>query len=131
MSSYLLDTSVIIDYLRDKEEVVKKVDALEGELSSSFICLSELYEGVARVKNQKEVEEKILNFFATLSRTWALDYDISRTFGLVRASLKKSGTIIEDLDIFLGATCIARHITLATRNPKHFSRIPGLEIVSI
>ena len=52
MKTYFLDTSVIIDYLRGKEEQVTLINELKGKLVSSYICLSELYEGIFRSKNE-------------------------------------------------------------------------------
>lgn len=128
MKTYFLDTSVIIDYLRGKEEVINLVDSLKGRLVSSYICLSELYEGVFRSKN-KNVEATILEFFSGLSKTYGLNQKIAQEFGLLRKNLKQKGEIIEDIDLIIAATCIAYNLDLVTLNKKHFSRIKGLSIV--
>lgn len=128
MTTYFLDTSVIIDYLRGKKEVVDFVDKLERELVSSFVCLAELYEGIWRVKNREQAKNTILQFFASLSTVFGLDSKIAEKFGQIRKELKTQGNVIEDLDIFIAATCIVYDLSLITHNKKHFSRVRDLKI---
>lgn len=128
MKSYLLDTSVIIDYLRGKSEAVDLLNDLEGELYSSNICLAELYEGVYRVSNSQKIREGVINFFATLSGVFSVDEAVAEKFGQIRAGLKEKGNVIEDLDIFIAATCVAHDLTLITFNQKHFSHIENLRL---
>lgn len=129
MKRYFIETSVIIAYLRGRPEAVELLDSLEGELTSSFVCLAELYEGIYRVREKALAEKGVKNFFAGLSETFGLDEEIAQHFGQIRADLKKKGRIIEDLDILLAATCLAHHLTLVTFNPKHFSLVKELEIL--
>lgn len=130
MSGYLLDTSVIIDCLRGKKEVTLEVSKLEGPVCSSFVCLAELYEGVARDREPAELEKKTLSFFETFSIIFGLDEKIAREFGRIRKELKVRGNVIEDLDLLLAATCLANDLTLVTGNSKHFSRVRALAIKS-
>ncbi|MBI2597156.1 type II toxin-antitoxin system VapC family toxin [Candidatus Daviesbacteria bacterium] len=131
MNVYLIDTSVIINYLRDKGSAVETVNNLNGELTSSYICLAELYEGIWRVREREKAEKGILNFFAGLSQVFGVDEDIAKTFGQIRADLKEKGAVIEDLDIILAATCIANNSILITANPKHFSRVANLKLLAV
>ena len=130
MNKYLLDTSVIIDYLRGRKETVLYINNLEGELTSSFICLAELYEGIYRSQNPKKVEEGVKEFFAGLEKIYSLDMETSSLFGKIRFALKVKGEIIEDLDIILAATCLTHKLTLITNNVSHFQRIKDLEMVT-
>lgn len=129
MKSYLLDTSTIINYLRGVEQTVKTINNIEGELCSSYICLSELYEGIYRVKEQEKTEKIVREFFQSLSEVFTVDEKIAKEFGQIRAHLKKTGSILEDIDIFIAATCLIYGLTLITDNKKHFSRIRNLEIL--
>lgn len=128
MKTYFLDTPVIIDYLKGKEEAVDLVNNLKGKLVSSYICLSELYEGIFRSKN-KNAESIILEFFSGLSKTYGLNQKIAQEFGFLRKNLKQKGEIIEDLDIMIAATCLVYNLSLITLNKKHFARIKKLNIV--
>ena len=128
MKSYLLDTSIIIDYLRGKEPVVSMLDTLEGEFCSSYVCLAELYEGIYRVENRAQIERSVVNFFRSLSDIYSVDSNVARYFGMIRAGLKTKGAVIEDLDILIAATCLSYDLILVTRNVKHFSRVKNLKI---
>lgn len=128
MKTYFLDTSVIIDYLRGKQEAVHLIDDLKGKLASSYICLSELYEGIHRSKN-KQAQSIVLEFFSGLNKTYGLNQKIASEFGFLRKNLKQTGEIIEDIDIIIAATCIVYNLTLVTMNRKHFLRIKKLDLV--
>ena len=128
MKRYFLETSVIVGYLRGKKETIELIESLRGELTSSFICLSELYEGIYRSKDKGEAEKSVLNFFAGLSEVFGLNAEIAENFGRIRAELKDKGNLIEDLDLLLAATCLSENITMVTANIRHFQRVPKLEI---
>lgn len=130
MTSYLLDTSIIINYLQGKDNVVKLLNNIEGELSSSYVCLAELYEGIYRVNNRLEIEKAVTDFFKSLSALYSIDGKVAKQFGEIRAKLKLKGTVIEDIDIFIAATCLVNDLTLITHNTKHFSRINNLKILN-
>ena len=130
MKSYLLDTSIIINYLQGKNNAVKLLNNIEGELSSSYVCLAELYEGVYRVQNKLEIEKTVTDFFKSLSALYSVDEKVAKQFGEIRANLKSRGTVIEDIDIFIAVTCLVNDLTLITQNVKHFSRIKNLKILS-
>ena len=116
--------------MRGNKKIVDFINNLEGELHSSYVCLAELYEGIWRVKHQKQLEKTVLDFFRGLVKIYGLDENIALNFGKIRASLKRAGKLIEDLDILIAATCIAQQLTLITRNYQHFSRISDLTIIN-
>ncbi|KKU92170.1 MAG: putative ribonuclease VapC [Microgenomates group bacterium GW2011_GWA1_48_10] len=129
--SYLLDTSVIIDYLKGNPTATTMIDSLEGEFYGSFICLAELYEGLERMTSRTKIEPVIKDHFASYHHVFGLDEKICQNFAQVRVDLKKRGEIIEDMDIFIAATCLAHNLTLVTKNPKHFSRVKNLETLPL
>lgn len=128
MKTYFLETSIIIDYLRGKGDVVNTIDQLNGKFVSSYICLSELYEGIHRSKS-KRAESSILKFFSGLHEVCGLNQDIAKKFGFLRKELKQKGQIIEDLDVLIAATCLVNGFILVTNNLKHYSRIKGLDLL--
>jgi tRNA(fMet)-specific endonuclease VapC len=131
MRKYFLDTSVIISYLRGKKEANNIIDDIDGELVSSYVCLSELYEGIFRVKDRKVAEEAVGNFFKGMDKVYGMDINIAKEFGRIRSELKKESRVIEDMDILIAATCIAYNLTLVTFNRKHFERVRGLTLFPI
>lgn len=129
MNSFLIETSVIIDYLKGKENARTLINAINGRLTSSYFCLAELYEGIKRVKNPQMHEQAALEYFASLSTIYGLDFQIAKQFGELRASLKQRGNLIEDMDIFIAVTCIVHDLELVTFNKKHFAHIGELKVV--
>lgn len=129
MTLYLLDTSVIIDYVRAKPQTVRLINDLHGSLASSYLCLAELYEGVYRVRDQKVEEHIFREFFSNLSQVFGLDAETAQIFGQLRAFLKARGKVIEDMDLMIAATCLRHNCTFVTENKKHFDRIPNLQIL--
>ena len=128
MKKYFIDTSVIAGFLRNKKESTEIIRNLDGEMVSSYISLSELYEGVYRSKFREKTEKGVKDFFSGLSEVYGIDEEVAKTFGKVRSELKKEGNVIEDIDIFLAATCLTYGLTMITLNKKHFDRVPGLQL---
>lgn len=131
MKSYLLDTSIIISYLQGKNDIIRLLNEIEGELTSSCVCLAELCEGINRIKNKLEIEKSVTDFFKSLSELYTVDEKVAKQFGEIRARLKIGGNVIEDIDIFIAATCLVYDLTLITHNMRHFSRISNLKILNI
>lgn len=129
MNGYLLDSSVVIAYVKGKREVVNFIDEINNiEISSSYIVMCELCEGLERVNDRKS-EEVIIGYLESLGKLYGIDAKTAMAFGKVRSDLKKEGQIIEDMDILIASTCLAHDLTLLTLNLKHFKRIVGLKVV--
>jgi tRNA(fMet)-specific endonuclease VapC len=45
-----------------------------------------------------------------------------------KAKLRKSGKLIDDFDILIGATAVANNLILVTENEKHLVRISKVKI---
>lgn len=129
MKSYLLETSFIIDYLKNKEYAVELLHSLEGSFTSSVVCLAELYEGVNRSNNKQQQENILIEFFNNLDKYFPIEEEVAKKFGELRARLKQQGNIIEDMDIFIAATCLVHDLTLLTLNKKHFTHVRELKIL--
>jgi len=120
-----LDTSVIIDFLRQQNKNRTWFYFLaesENKLEISIITHTELYSGKriwANVQDRKELENLIDGMeIINLNRT------ISELGGQLRA---KRG--IDLADAIIAATAMNEKIELATLNPKHFKKIPGLHLL--
>ena len=49
-------------------------------------------------------------------------------FGELKATLRKAGTPIEDMDLFIASIALSENRILVTNNLRHYRRIPGLDI---
>ena len=45
-----------------------------------------------------------------------------------KARLRKTGNMIDDFDLLIGATAIANNMFLVTENEKHLNRLSGIQI---
>lgn len=129
-NSYFLDTSIAISYIRGNREIISLVDNLKGSIYCSHIVSAELCEGIFRVRNPKKMENDIEDFLSGMDGMMPVNFSVAYEFGKIRAELKKSGNVIEDLDILIAATCVANNLTLVTLNKRHFEKVEGLAVIS-
>jgi tRNA(fMet)-specific endonuclease VapC len=126
--NYLVDTDILIYSLKGNEAVIRNFKLKKNNPKSiSVISYGELVHGA---KKSKYVEKNLANvkrlieIFPVINITPA----VMDTFGEVKASLEKSGNIIDDMDLLIGSTALVHNLTLVTNNISHFKRIEGLEI---
>jgi len=73
---YLLDTDVLIEYLRGIKPAIKFLEGLEGELILSAITVAELYSGVRDQGEQEALDHFLLTFDVA-----PVDEDLAREGG--------------------------------------------------
>ncbi len=118
----LVDTSVLIDYLRG---VQSAFDALEearsqGPLHASQITRSEILAGM----RPKEEPGTRLLFSAV---TWHdVDEEIAEVAGALGRKWLAKRPGIDSADLVIAATAISIDATLLTLNVKHFPMFPAL-----
>ncbi len=131
---YLLDTSVLIDYLQKKRAAVDFVERHQSDrLTTSSVCVFELYCGILRLHdaNRREFLSGILrDLIESLSEIFPFDGFCAELAAFIWANLEDKGQRIDDTDVLIAATVMKNHAILVTGNVGHFSRIQGLEIVN-
>jgi predicted nucleic acid-binding protein len=115
MTKILLDTDVVINILKKKEETISKLASLkECEFYISPIVIAEIYAG-AKQKEIKQIEE-LFRYFKSVT----INDDIGIITGKYAKEFKKafSGISLEDFMI----ASIAKYYSLAlwTYNKKHY-----------
>lgn len=129
---YLLDTTILIDLLRQKKDVWNFIaDHSKDKFMTSAICEAEVWEGVYREKEANfDKKKKVLeDLLASLFQIVPFDSKQAKISGQIRASLSIKGDLPGDIDVLIGAATMANDAILLTKNVKHFSRIPGLEVL--
>jgi len=117
----LVDTDIMIEYLRGAEQAIAFLESLERRPATSVICMAELLAG-ARDEPEREAIECFLQTFEVLP----VDENIARLGGQYRRTYAKShGTGLADALIAVTAT--SYNLQLATFNAKHY---PMLEVFS-
>ena len=128
---YLLDTDWAISYLNQHSGTVQQLDTLRPEgIAVSIVSLAELYEGPTNSYDPEHSDRALTDFLRPFP-VINLDIAVCRIFGTERARLRALGTLIPDMDLFIGATALRHNLTLLSNNRRHFGRLPGLNIVSV
>lgn len=128
---YLLDTSVIVGYLRGKpgkSELIKNLFS-EGDLTVSLITYGELEYGARKAKEYRAEKGKIEQCFDDLGiDVLPLKRATMEIFANTKRNLELKGSGLDDFDLLIGATALENDIALVTDNRKHFNRVPGLTL---
>lgn len=126
----ILDTSVIIDHLRQTEvkqthlmKIAKKVT--KENLAISVVTVQELYEG--KSTKDKRKEEYLLATITPL-KILPYTYEVAQLAGEIARDLKRP---IEFADAAIAATAIVNGAVLFTLNKKDFRGIKNLEMFKI
>ena len=126
----VLDTSFIVDLLRDRERAQEMLFRLEEEgesVCTTSINVLELYRGAFL---SKRVDENLIILIELLDKLLVLDLneDAYEIFGAVSALLRAGGVPVGDMDEAIAAIALAYGATIVSRD-QHFQRVPGLKVV--
>ncbi len=92
--------------------------------------MAELYQGVFYSTDPSGNERALQDFLSGIDVV-SVDDEICRVFAVERGRLRGEGNSIGDLDILIGATAIRHGLTLLTNNRRHFTRLRGLNMISV
>jgi predicted nucleic acid-binding protein len=124
----LIDTSVIIDFLRkDRKEKTLLWQLLEQNTGKiSAVTLFELLAGAKTEKHRYDVE-LLTRHLAVLP----FDNKTADNAATIFQELKSKNRLVEFRDIFIAATALEHNLPLATLNKKHFENISTIELLQI
>lgn len=140
----VLDTTVFIELerairrlppARAMAEAAERLEAQLGEgqeVGIAAITASELLHGVHRATEEhrgrrEAFVEALLVAFPTLS----FDLLVARVHARLWAGLATTGAEVGAHDRLVAATAMSAGWRVATANARHFSRIPGLDTVTV
>lgn len=131
---YFLDTSIIIEILRKNEKTrVFLASNKDNIIITSTLCAMEIFTGIYKCNREKRnahlEEARIL--FESFYDVISFNSSHAQIAGEIKADLSKSGEFIGDMDILIASTALANQAIMVTSNPKHFSRIKNLKILSL
>ncbi len=126
--SYLLDTDIIIFWLKGNQTVARRATEVgRNHVSTSTVSQAELYFGAY---NSGQVKQN-LAALQRLAQTITLrpfDEAAAQYFGQIKANLTQQGQILLDADMMIAAIALANKLVLVTNNTKHYVRISGLTL---
>lgn len=120
MDSYLIDTSVLIAYLRGYAGAVKEIERLfEG--GARFGCcptvITEIYAGV------REKEMSVTEEFIDSLRFYPVTKEVAKLAGHYIQSYGKKGITLSLADSTIGAVVNSYKLKLLTYNKKHYPMV--------
>ena len=125
-----LDTSAIVDIFRGELRVKEFLSKNQEPLAVNIVSYLELSFGLETGNPRHDKERRFYDeFFNTL-----YNFDLTRE-SCIEASrifsvLKKEGKVIEPFDCAIAGIFLSNGIRkIITRNPKHFERIKGMDVI--
>jgi predicted nucleic acid-binding protein len=115
----LLDTDVVVDYLRDREEAATYLESHAESLLVSAMTVAELYAGV----REGAERSRLVKFLAAMEII-PVDAAIAQKGGLYRRDYGPSHGV-GLADALIAATATIHQARLVTLNARHF---PMLEV---
>jgi predicted nucleic acid-binding protein len=129
MPPALLDTNAVSDLMRDHPRVRARIGNHVDPIVTSVVVVGELAYGLGRLpagKKRSDLEARAQQILAAL-RMESISEAIANTYGRLKASLEGQGLNLDDNDLWIAATAIARGYLLVTRD-RIFARVPGLQV---
>lgn len=120
MSGVLLDTNVLIDYLRDIPQAVKYLETNPSQMSISALTVVEL-----RAGTRDDAERQRLGQFTSSFDVIPADSRICELGGDFRARYAPSHGV-DLIDGIIAATALVRDLALVTLNKKHFPMLANV-----
>jgi tRNA(fMet)-specific endonuclease VapC len=120
----LLDSDHCIAILRGKLDLRHHISPSQ-QLAITTISIGELTHGAHKSANAAQNLARLDVLLAALV-VLPFDEQAARHFGLLKASLERTGLRLADLDLQIAGVTLRYNATLITHNQRHFSRIPDL-----
>ncbi|MBI2666777.1 type II toxin-antitoxin system VapC family toxin [Candidatus Woesearchaeota archaeon] len=125
----ILDTSFLIDLMKNKQAALTKAQSLEYAsfpVRTTTITVFELWQGLEDL--QDEQKRTTLEHFLSGIGLLGFDLESAKQAGKIHAELRRKGEIIDAEDSMIAGIAQQHNEAVLTRNVKHFERIRGLKI---
>lgn len=127
MNGYLLDTDIVVFFLRNKKNIAEHLALLSpNDVFVSEVTVAELEYGnrcSGRYEENKYMVERFLSSVNIVPFS-----DAILLYAEERYRLRMLGQSIEDFDLLIGCTAVSESLIMVTNNAKHYSRIKGIRI---
>ncbi|MGA3317310.1 MAG: PIN domain-containing protein [Candidatus Korobacteraceae bacterium] len=133
----ILDSSVVIEAERQHlnvaqflKQVIQKIGEMEAALCS--ITVAELAHGVYRAEtpDRRQRRRDFLDELKAILPIYSITDSTAELVGKIGADCSASGVSIPFDDLLIGACALERGYAVATRNLRHFQKIPGLNLIA-
>ena len=124
MTTYLLDTGLVLRHLRGQQPTVQFMRGMGrlGRLAIASVTRLEVHAGMQ--PEERYVTQKLLTRLTTID----LDREIADRAGDMIAASRRAGHALSVPDAIIAATAIGQGLTLVTLNARDFEQLPGLSL---
>ena len=126
---YILDTNAVSALMRGDGAVLDRLEAVpKPDVFVPQPVLAEIAYGIERLPRSKRRESLQARFDLVRAELQRIEWsdEVSRRFGIIKATLEKKGQRIEDFDAAIAAHAAEPGATLVTANMDDMVRVPGL-----
>jgi predicted nucleic acid-binding protein len=94
--------------------------------------VAELAHGIYRANTleRRQARREFLDDLKATVVVYPITADTAELVGKINAELSQQGIITPFDDLLIGACALERGYAIATRNQRHFRKIPGLKLIS-
>lgn len=130
----LLDTTFLIDLLKQRKQAVDKANELSDRdsLATTYVNVYELMLGVYSLE-EIDHDKKLRDAEVLMDRLQILKLDKNSAIrsAKIGGSLSLKGSIIGDTDNMIAGIALSNGINIiVTRDRRHFERIKGIKVES-
>jgi len=129
LNNLLLDTSVLVDHLREYKPATEFLETAFNSgavVAISAVTEMELYAG--KSMENPAIEEDVLKFLK-LFKTLPVTSNIARQAGLMLRRYRHQG--LTPIDAIIASTAMEHNANLITRNIKHFRMVKGIIVFGV
>ena len=123
--SFLLDTDTCSAYLKNHQQVIRKVMLHFGGLHLSVITVGELLTWARRASAAATRMQGIRDL-CMASTVLDIDSTVAEKFGEIRAGLLDHGITVGEMDLLNASVALVHNLAIVTHNTKDYANIPGL-----
>lgn len=128
MTKILVDTDILIDYTKGYDLALRTLLEKQAKgkvtLFVNSVVLAEFFSN-GSLSNRKKYD-KAVEFFGLFGFV-----EINKKAGLLAGELLREKKANFLGDALISATCLLEGMSLASRNKKHFAKIPNLKILEV
>ena len=126
---YMLDTNICIYVLQNRSKSLRHKFKVTKDLCISSVTYAELCFGIENsAPSLRSRRWEQLDVFTRLLHVEALDWNVGRHYGRLRALLKGQGKPIGNNDLFIASHAQSMGAVLVTNNLGEFQRVPDLTL---
>lgn len=129
MKPSLVDTDILSYFFKGIPSVVAHFDEYSRQYGTMNFSILTYYEILSGLKH-RDAHRKLDTFLAFAAKNTVLPLTQKAVTHAAEqyATLYKSGTPLDDIDLLIAGIALEHELVMVTHNTDHFDRIEGLEV---